>query len=67
MHIYLFKGTVTYGEAPAAASNANELLFKNYVVFNNCISRTNNTQIDDAHDSDVVIPNIWNFIAILQR
>ena len=62
----------------AAPNNANKkIIFKNCVPFTNCISRISNTQIDDAHDIDVVMPiynliefsgnysNIWNFMAIL--
>ena len=62
----------------AAPNNANKkIIFKNCVPFTNCISRISNTQIDDAHDIDVLIPiynliefsgnysNIWNFMAIL--
>ena len=62
----------------AAPNNANKkIIFKNCVPFTNCISRISNTQIDDAHDIDVLMPiynliefsgnysNIWNFMAIL--
>ena len=75
----LFKGTMIVAEAIAAApNNANKkIIFKNCVPFTNCISRISNTQIDDAHDIDVLMPiynliefsgnysNIWNFMAIL--
>ena len=31
-------------------------MFKTCVPFTNCISWINNTQIDDAHDIDIVMP-----------
>ena len=37
------------------ATNKKEM-FKNCASFTNCISRINNTQVDDAHDIDVVMP-----------
>ena len=40
----------------AAPNKANEAIFKNCAPFTNCISKINNTQIDDAHGIDVVIP-----------
>ena len=59
MHIYLFKGTVTVANTAAGAAtliNINKkVIFKNCGPFTNCISRINNTQIDDAHDIDVVM------------
>ena len=33
-----------------------KVIFKNYMTFTSCISRINNTQVDDAHDIDVVRP-----------
>ena len=36
--------------ATVAANNVDEkVIFKNLVPFTNCISRINNTQVDDAH------------------
>ena len=56
----LVKGTITIANtaaAGAAANNANEkVIFKNYVPFTSCISRINNTQIDDAQYNDAVMP-----------
>ena len=54
----IVKGTIIVAKETAAApNNANKkVTFKNYVPFTNCISRINNTQVDDAHDIDVVIP-----------
>ena len=63
MHIYLLKELVAEAEAKAAAPNNThkKVIFKNYVPFTNCISRINNTQVDDAHDIDVVMP-MYNLI-----
>ena len=36
-------------------------MFKNWPTFANCIGRINNTQVYDAHDTDVVKP-IYNLI-----
>ena len=58
----LVKGTVTIaGEgANAAAERADErdkgVTFKNCASFTKCISRINNTDIDNAHDIDIVMP-----------
>ena len=42
--------------------NTNEkVIFKNCAPFTDCISKINNTQIDNAKDSDIVIP-IYNLI-----
>ena len=46
----------------ATANNANEkIIFKNCVLFTNCISKIINTQVDDAHDIVVVMPT-YNLI-----
>ena len=37
------------------------VIFKNYVPFTKCISRINNTDIDNAQDIDIVIP-MYNLI-----
>ena len=58
----LVKGTITItGEgADAAAERADErdkgVTFKNCAPFTKCISRINNTDIDNAHDIDIVMP-----------
>ena len=47
--------------AAVAANNVDEkVIFKNLVPFTNCISRINNTQVDDAHGIYVVIL-MYNF------
>ena len=67
-----------------AARQADErdkgVTFKNCAPFTKCISRINNTDIDNAQDINIVMPmynlieysdnyskNIWKFMAILQR
>ena len=61
----LVKGTITVQNTAAngvAANKANKkVIFKNCAPFNNCISRMNNTEIDDAQYIDVVIP-MYNVI-----
>ena len=61
----LVKGTITVANiaaAAAAANNANKkVIFKNCVPFPSCISRINNTQVDEAQYIDVVMP-IYNLI-----
>ena len=36
-------------------------IFKNYTPFTNCISKRNNTEIDNAKDIDIVMP-MYNLI-----
>ena len=63
----LFKGTVTITGAgdDAAARWADErnkgVIFKNCAPFTKCISKINNTEIDNAQDVDVVMP-MYNLI-----
>ena len=46
----------------AAANNTNKkVMFKNCASFTNCISKINNTQIDDAECIDIVMPT-YNLI-----
>ena len=76
----LVKGTITVANIAAAEATVNDankkVIFKNCAPFTSCISRANNTQIDDAQYIDVVIPmyilteycdkylskSIWNFM-----
>ena len=61
------KGTITITGAKydATARQADErdkgLTIKNISPFAKCISRINNTGIDNAHDSDIVMP-MYNLI-----
>ena len=63
----LVKGTITItgAGANADARQADErdkgVTFKNCAPFTKCISRINNTDIDNAHDIDIVIP-MYNLI-----
>ena len=63
----LVKGTTTItGEGDnAVAERADErdrgVTFKNCAPFTKCISRINNTDIDNAHDIDIVMP-VYNLI-----
>ena len=56
----LVKGTITFPNIAtdaAAPNNINKkVVFKICTPFANCINRINNTQVDNAHDSDVVMP-----------
>ena len=61
IHTYV-KGTITItgAEDDAAARRADErnkgVTFKNCAPFTKCISRTNNADIENAHDTDIVLP-----------
>ena len=61
----LVKGTITVNNnagAGAAANNANKKgIFKNCAPFTKCISKINNTQIDNAEHIDIVMP-MYNLI-----
>ena len=59
----LAKGTVKNTVDEGAANNAanKNVILKNCALFTNCISRINNTQVDDVHDIDVVMPT-YNLI-----
>ena len=55
----LVKGTITAANTgtTAAPNNADKkVIFKNCAPFTSCISRINNTQVDDAQYIDVVMP-----------
>ena len=65
---YIFvKGTITIAGAgaDAAARQLDErnkgVIFKNCAPFTKCISRINNTDIDNAQDIDIVMP-MYNLI-----
>ena len=61
----LVKGNITVNNtaaAGAAANNTNKkVIFKNCAPFTNCISKINNTQIDNAEYMDIVTP-MYNLI-----
>ena len=61
----LAKGTITAADASAAGAAANNInkkvIIKNCAPFTNCITEINNTLIDNAKDTDTVMP-IYNLI-----
>ena len=61
----LVKGNISVKNnsgAGTAANNTNKkVIFKNWVPFTNCISKINNTQIDNAEYIDIVMP-MYNLI-----
>ena len=61
----LVKGTITVMNTTAQGQLNNapskKIIFKNCAAFAKCISTINNTQVDDAHDIDVVI-QMYNLI-----
>ena len=63
----LIKGTITITGAGANAGERQAdkrdkgVTFKNCAPFTKCISRINNTDIDNAHDIDIVMP-MYNLI-----
>ena len=61
----LVKGNITVNNTAAdgaAANNTNKkVIFKNCAPFTNCISKINNTQIDNAEYVDIVMP-MYNLI-----
>ena len=56
----LIKGTISVNNTAAAGAAVNKfnkkVIFKNCAPFTNCISETNNTQIDNAKNIDIVMP-----------
>ena len=56
----LVKGNISVhktGAADVDANNTNKkVVFKNCAPFTNCISKINNTQVDNAKDIDIVMP-----------
>ena len=56
VHI-IVKGIIRAKKIEAEPNNANKkVIFKNCAPFTSCISRINNTQVDDAQYIDVVMP-----------
>ena len=70
---YIFvKGTITITGAGANAEERQtdekdkEVTFKHCAPFTKCISRINNTDIDNAHDIDIVMP-MYNLIEYIDN
>ena len=61
----LVKGNIIVNNTAAADDDANntnkKVIFKNCAPFTNCISKINNTQIDDVEFIDIVVP-MYNLI-----
>ena len=61
----LVKGNISVNNIAAADAGANntnkKVIFKNCAAFTKCISRINNTDIDNAQDIDIVMP-MYNLI-----
>ena len=61
----LVKGTITVTNTAAQGQSNNvankKVIFKNCAPFINCISRINNTKVDDTYDIDIVMP-MYNLI-----
>ena len=61
----LFKGNISVNNTAAEAADPNnrnkKVIFKNCAPFTNCISKINNTQIDNAEYIDIVMP-MYNLI-----
>ena len=61
----LVKGNIsannTAAGGPAANNKNKNVIFKNCAPFTGCISKINNTQVDDAKDVDIVMP-MYNVI-----
>ena len=55
----LVKGNISVNNTATAGAAANDavkkVIFKNYAPFTNCISKINNTQIDNAKYIDIVM------------
>ena len=61
----LVKRNITVNNTAAADADGNntgkKVIFKNCAPFTDCISKINNTQVDNAKDIDIVIP-MYNLI-----
>ena len=61
----LVEGTITVTNSAAAGAGVNntikKLIFKNYAPFTDCITKINNTEVDDVQKIDVVMP-MYNLI-----
>ena len=63
----LVKGNIAVNNNAGASAAANNIgkkvIFKNCAPFTNCISKINNTQIDNAEYIDIVMP-MYNLIQL---
>ena len=62
----LFKGTITVPNTAAAGAAVNDsnkkVIFTNCPPFTDWMTEINNTQVDDAHKIDVVMPPMYNLL-----
>ena len=61
IHVKRIMTVPNTGTAAAPNNRNKKVIFKNRAPFINCISEINNTQVDDAHDFDAVMP-MYNLI-----
>ena len=65
IYIYLLKEIISVNNTAVAGVDANnaakKVIFKNCALFTNCITKMNNTQIDNPEYIDIVMP-IYNLI-----
>ena len=57
----LFKGNITVNNTAAAYNTNEKVIFKNWAPLTNCISKINNTQIDNVEYIDIVM-GMYNLI-----
>ena len=57
------------GTAAAPTNRNKKVTFKNCTPFTDCISKINNTQVDNAKDIDIVMPmyNLTELVTIIQK
>ena len=58
----LVKGNISVNNTAAADNATKKVMFKNSAPFTNCISKMNNTQIDNAEYIDIVVMPMYNLI-----
>ena len=61
IHIYLLKEIYIATEGAAATNTNKKVIIKNFAPFTNCLSKTNNSQTDDAEYIDIIMP-MYNLI-----
>ena len=65
----MIKGTITVpntGKAAAPNNRNKKVIFKNCALFTDCITETNNKEIDHTKDIDVVMPT-YNLIEYIDN
>ena len=63
MHILLWKKRISVTGTNDANKRNKKLTFKNNAPFRSCISKINNTYIDNVEDRDIVMP-VYNLITV---